>query len=308
MSLVEENPKKKNTEKTVKKTRKKKVELKPNQYDMGNGFLLEIVTHPVGDEYGKLEGFLSYQGSDLEIADRRFYESNSDVITDFSKRIIPEFANGFNIKVFKYLDNELMFNFTRNYLEKNKDKITYGKVLDIIHILEEDGYEIPKWNDKAQVNNLLDFYHCVDRLSLEFKTHLRIYGFTADRNLNNTTDHPEFTKNPNCRNIVFTRYPWSNGFKAISAINDFLTFTNNDLSTEIDMKTFKKFSSEAHNHLAEILSTFNKVNLKTKQSLEDISYNEIKDGFKAYFKANKSELLSIWSKKRPKNYGVYPMA
>ena len=39
MSLVEENPKKKNTEKTVKKTRKKKVELKPNQFDMGNGFL-----------------------------------------------------------------------------------------------------------------------------------------------------------------------------------------------------------------------------------------------------------------------------
>lgn len=292
-------------EEKQKKVRKKKIVLKPNQFDMGNGFLLEIVIHPIGDMNGKLEGFLSYQGSELEISDKRFYGNNVECMEDFEKRIIPQYISGTNIKIFKYLDNDHMYNFTKEYLLKNKDKITYGKVINVIHILEEDGYEIPKWNDKAQVNNLIDFYKCVDRLSGEFRIHLREFGFPADRNVNNTTDHGDFKKHDKCKNIVFTRYPWTNGFKAIRTINDFVTITDNDLSINTDMATFKRVSSPTHSYLKDVLAIFNKINLKTKQSLEDISYKEITDNFKKHIKENKKELLITWSKRRPKNYGVY---
>lgn len=303
---MEETPKKQNTGKSVKKTNKKKVELKENQFNMGNGFLLEIVKHPKGDMNGNLEGFLSYQGSEIEIPNKRFYGDNVECMKDFEKRIIPEFANGINIKVFKYLDNEHMYNFTKEYLLKNKDKITYGKVIDVIHILQEDGYEIPKWNDKAQVNNLIDFYKCVDRLSAEFKLHLKEFGFPADRNVNNRSDHGDFIKHDKCRNIVFTRYPWTNGYKAISTINDFVTITDNDLSIGIDIDTFKRKEPTGYKHLKNVLKLFNKVNLKTKETLDNINYDEITKDFKKYIKDNKKELLKVWSIRRPKNYGVYP--
>ena len=54
-----------------------------------------------------------------------------------------------------------------------------------------------------------------------------------------------------------------------------------------------------------MLSVFNKVNLKTKDTLEDINYEEIKNEFREYFKENKQTLVGIWSKRRPVNYGVY---
>lgn len=285
---------------------KKKTQLKPNQFDLGNGFLLEIVKHPKGDVNGDLEGYLSHQGVEIELTNKLFYSDNVEAINDFEKRIIPEYISGTNIKVFKYLDNEHMFNFTRDYLLNNKDKITYGYVLDMIQILKEDGYEIPCAKDKVQISNLMDFHSCVNRLGKEFKEHLILFGFNADRNVNITTDHPSFEKHLDLKNIVFTRYPWSHGFKALSAINDFVTFTDNDLSKEIDMVTLQKVSGDTHKYLSNVLSLFNKLNLRTKQNLEDLDYALIRKEFKKHIKENKQELLKVWSKRRPLNYGVYP--
>ena len=192
MSLEEENPKKE----TKKKKSKKKVELKDNEYDLGHGFILTIVKHPIGDMNGNLEGFLSYQGEEITVDTnyKRFYSEVTEASNDFDNRIIPDYISKNNIKIFKYLDDQLMFDFVQSYLLENKAKIHYGCVLDIIQILKEDGYDIPKNNDKAQVGNLLQFYKCVDRLSKEFKIHLRTFNFSADRNVNNTVDHPQFEK------------------------------------------------------------------------------------------------------------------
>ena len=41
----------------------------------------------------------------------------------------------------------------------------------------------------------------------------------------------------------------------------------------------KKVSKDAHKYLKDMLSVFNKVNLKTKDTLEDINYEEIKNEF-----------------------------
>lgn len=301
--------KKMEPEKQPKKTTKKKVVLKDNEHNLGHGFILTLVKHPIGDEFGNLEGYLAYQGEEitLEAEHKRFYSEVTEASNDFNNRIIPDYISKNNIKIFKYLDDQLMFEFVQNYLLKNKDKIHYGCVLDIIHILKEDGYDIPKNNDKAQVGNLLQFYKCVDRLSKEFKLQLRTFNFSADRNVNNTVDHPQFEKHPKCKNIVFTRYPWTNGYKAIATINDFVTVTDNDLREGIEMKVFKKNSPDAHKYLENILKMFNKVNLKTKDTLELLGYKEVKDEFKAYYKEHKKELVDYWSTKQPDNYGVYPV-
>ena len=132
-----------------------------------------------------------------------------------------------------------------------------------------------------------------------------MFGFTADRNINNRKDHSSFTKHEKCKNIIFTRYPWSNGFKAISAINDFVTFTDNDLSKEVDMNTLKKISPETQQHLKGVLSLFNKLNLRTKETLEDLDYDKLRKEFKKHIKENNHELVSVWSKRRPLNYGKY---
>ena len=304
--------KKMEPEKQPKKTTtsKKKVVLKDNEHNLGHGFILTIVKHPIGDEFGNLEGFLSYQGNEIEVDTtyKRFYENVTDAMKDFDNRIIPAYlSENNNIKIFKYLDDQLMFEFVQTYLLKNKNKIHYGCVLDIIQILKEDGYEIPKNNDKAQVGNLLQFYKCVDRLSKEFKLQLRTFNFSADRNVNNTVDHPQFEKHIKCKNIVFTRYLWTNGYKAIATINDFVSITDNDLRDGIEMNVFKKKSPDAHKYLENILKMFNKVNLKTKDTLETLSYKEVKDEFKAYYKEHRKELVEYWSKQQPVNYGVYPV-
>lgn len=285
---------------------KKKTMLKDNQIDLKHGFVLELVKHPIGDMNGNLEGFLTYIGKEVEIEpkNKRFYSDQVEAIKDFDNRIIPEFISGNSeIKVFKYLKDNVMYDFVKKYLMEKQ--VTYGMVIDVIQVLENDGYKIPSNTDKTQVGNLIEFYLCVDRLSAEFKKHLKDFGFIADRNVNNTIDHPKFIKHEKCKNIVFTRYPWTNGFKAISIINDFVSITENDLSFNTDIDVFKKVSKDAHKYLKNMLSVFNKVNLKTKDVLETINYEEIKNEFRIYYKENKEDLVEIWSKRQPKNYGIY---
>ena len=213
---------------------KKRRVLKENQIDLKHGFILELVKHPIGDVNGSLEGFLTYMDKEIDIDNKRFYSESTEAIRDFDNRIIPEFiSKNNNIKVFKYLKDDAMFDFVKKYLIEKQ--LTYGMVIDVIKVLEEDGYAIPSNKDKTQVGNLIEFYLCVDRLSAEFKKHLKHFGFIADRNVNNTIDHPKFNKHEKCKNIVFTRYPWTNGFKAISIINDFVSITENDLSFNTDI-------------------------------------------------------------------------
>ena len=285
----------------------KKVKLKDNQIDLKHGFMLELVKHPKGDQYGNLEGFLTHNGEEVDISKftsyTRFYSDKVEAASDFDNRIIPDYISKNNIKLFKYLTDEQIHAFVKKYLLANK--ITYGTVIDVIEVLREDGYQIPNNNDKTQVGNLIEFYACVDRLSNEFKKHLISFEFIADRNINNKKDHGPFNKHEKCRNIVFTRYPWTNGFKAMSVINDFVTMTETDLSYNTDIKTFKKVSPDANKYLKNLLSVFNKLNIKTKDTLDNLSYIEIASEFKKYLKENKRELLDIWSKRQPTNYGVY---
>ena len=299
--------KKMEPEKQPKKTTKKKVVLKDNEYNLGHGFILTIVKHPIGDMYGNLEGYLVYQDEEIEVKNKRFYSEVKEACNDFDNRIIPEYISRNNIKVFKYLDDEYMFKFVKEYLLKNNHNIKYGCVLDVIKILAEAGYEIPDKTDKVTVENLEQFHNCVNRLSSEFRRQLNTFNFTADRDINNTKDHPKFEKHPECRNIVFTRFPWTNGFKALSAIDDFITFTSNDLRLTVEMETFKAGSPEMHSRLTDVFSIFNKTNLRTKDTLVDINYEEIKKEFKSYYRQHKKELIEFWGNKQPDNYGVYPV-
>jgi hypothetical protein len=91
----------------------------------------------------------------------------------------------------------------------------------------------------------------------------------------------------------------------MSVINDFVTMTETDLSYNTDIKTFKKVSPDANKYLQNLLSVFNKLNIRTKDTLDNLSYTEIATEFKKYLKENKKELLDIWSKRQPTNYGVY---
>lgn len=279
---------------------------KDERHNLGHGFKVMVVETIADIDGNNLEGFLYYQDAEVMVSENdRKYLNKIELYNDFNNRVIPAYISKNDVKIFKYLDDELMHKFTKEYLLKNKDKITYGKIIDVIEVLREDGYKIPDWNDKAQVSNLLDFYKCVDRLSKEFRFHLRDFGFPADRNINNTVDHPVFDKHIKCKNIVFTRYPWTTGYKAIKIVNDFLTMTENDLTANTDMKTFKKLSPGAHTHLEIITKLFNKIHIKTKRAVEELSYTELATEFKMYIKEHKQELLDIWSTKRPKNYGVY---
>lgn len=283
----------------------KKRKLKDNEYDLGHGFILEMVLHPKGDEYGRLEGFLEYDGNPVDIGVNRFYGEVTEAMNDFNNRVIPVYINKNNIKVFKYLDDKYMVDFVKSYLLENR--VTYGMVLDVITILKDHGYDIPKNNDNVKVRNVLEFYSCVDRLSKEFKRQLRLFKFTADRSVTNTVDHPKFNKHIKCRNIVFTRFPWSNGFKAISTINDFMTVTDNNLKDDIEMDEYKKFSEGAHKNLDAVLSMFNKINLKTNETLDNIGFDTVVYQFKSFYKDTRHELVSYWSKQQPVNYGVYPV-
>jgi hypothetical protein len=62
---------------------------------------------------------------------------------------------------------------------------------------------------------------------------------------------------------------------------------------------------DANKYLQNLLSVFNKLNIRTKDTLDNLSYTEIATEFKKYLKENKKELLDIWSKRQPTNYGVY---
>ena len=73
----------------------KKTKLKENQIDLKHGFILELVKHPKGDQYGNLEGFLTHNGEEVDISKitsyTRFYSDKVDAISDFDNRIIPDY-------------------------------------------------------------------------------------------------------------------------------------------------------------------------------------------------------------------------
>ena len=113
--------------------RNKKV-LKENQIDLKHGFILELVKHPIGDMNGDLEGFLTHNSNEIEIPNKRFYSEPTEAIKDFDNRIIPDYINNTDIKIFKYLINDNMYDFVKNYLIKKQ--LTYGTVIDVIQVLE----------------------------------------------------------------------------------------------------------------------------------------------------------------------------
>ena len=76
---------------------------------------------------------------EIDIDNKRFYSESTEAIRDFDNRIIPEFiSKDNNIKVFKYLKDDAMFDFVKKYLTEKQ--LTYGMVIDVIKVLEKDGY------------------------------------------------------------------------------------------------------------------------------------------------------------------------
>ena len=132
---------------------KKRKALKENQIDLKHGFILELVKHPIGDANGNLEGFLTYMEKEIDIDNKRLYSESTEAIRDFDNRIIPEFiSKNNNVKVFKYLKDDAMFDFVKKYLTEKQ--LTYGMVIDVIKVLEEDGYAIPSNKDKIKVGHI----------------------------------------------------------------------------------------------------------------------------------------------------------
>lgn len=278
-----------------------------NIHDLGHGFKVELV-RTVPDEKGcDIEGYLYFKDEAINIAQGgRLYENNVEALEDFNNRIIPAYVTKNDVKEIKYLKGpEVIEDFVKKYLLKNKKNITYGTTLDVIKILNKEGYQAPDESDTTQVHNLLEYYKCIDSISAELKKQLVMFGFPADRNRNDTTDHVEGVSHLRCKNLVYTRYLWINGFKAIKVVKDFLKTTENDLTAGTDMVTLEKKSQEVYEVLTNVTTALNTVHYVTKDGVTATNFNDYANEFKDYIRNNKSELIKVWSRRRPKNYGVY---
>lgn len=278
-------------------------------FNLGHGFNLELVKTIPNDKGCELEGFLTFNGAPVMLDKKDegvLYPDKTSVINDFNTRIIPKYVSKLDVKAIKFLDTEEQIKvFVTEYLREHKKDITYGTTIDVIKILKTKGYVLPDEEDSAQVYNLMQFFRCVDKLSYEFKRQLVMFGFPADRNTKDSVDHQKGDRHLRCKNIVYTRFPWITGYKTISLVNNFIKATECDLSDGLDTKTLKKKSPELYDILINLTSTLSTINDSTKAGMEYSNFSGMTSVFKTYIRNNKFELIKKWSRRRPKNYGVY---
>jgi len=244
---------------------------KNTRYDMGAGFSLEIIKTIPDIDGNDLEGFLYMKSELLHLAHNRLFTENTDVISYFKDVIIPEIALSHNIKEIKYLKGDaIIAALVKEYLLRKN--ITYGTTIDVIQLLVDEGYAAPDENDASQIYEIMAYFNCVNLIGKEICKQLTMFGFPADQNTNNTTDHMNWKRHPLCRNLVYSRYPWIVGYKAIKTVRDFLKITENDFLDGVDVVAYKKLEKTGYKTLKAVTDTLNIVSAGTAKVVEKTAF------------------------------------
>jgi hypothetical protein len=278
-----------------------------NKHDLGLGLVVEIV-ETIPDENGNnLGGYLYYLGKPLEgIEEQPLFKEVEEVVDHFRNVVIPDYiksnGNFYSIKYFK--EENSVYEFCRSYLTTNK--INWGQTIDVIEVLEKQGYFMPKHSDKGfNVDEYIEYTDIVTDISREMVKHLKMFGFGADRNTNNLVGHDIKEKHKKCMNLIFTRYPWSSAYKIIKTVKGFLSISGKNFFSGQDLEKFEKEDPSTYEFVRTVIETFKDTHIGTSKTVLDVGFEKANMDFIEHMDLNADKLHTKYKKKRPKGYGKY---
>ncbi len=273
--------------------------------ELGNNYSVEVIKTIPDADGADLEGFLYFDKKMLDnITTYTKYKTIEELVIDFKTNILPKYIRENKVQSIKGLITSKDINiFVKKYLAVAN--LTWGTSIDTLEVLVNDGYIIPKAED--QCFNIIEYQEyllTVTKISLEITNQLKTLGFGADRNTSNVNDHIVIDKHPLCMNIVYTRYPWTAGYKMYKTVKQFEATVNSRHIGSMDMEEFKKKDKEGYNHLIKLSSSLAAAGLKISDIFSE-DFNPNMATFSQYIDENIVRLVKKYSKLRPDRYNEF---
>jgi len=278
---------------------------KNNNIDLGLGFILEII-ETVPDENGcNLEGFIYFLGTILkEIPPQRKYKNRKALIRHFENIIIPGYIASNRASVYNISNFEKQWSidkFVSHTLLTNKFK--YGQTVDVVVLLENEGYFVPKMNGETIfTDDMTCAIAVIRKISLALLKALDNLNFKPDRNNGNLKGHEFKESYGNTRNIIYTRYPWTANYKMIKTVMSFISISARNFFAGSDLDDFEKMFPEAYMLSMELAERLQDVHIGTSQVVLDTGFKKTQLQILSLLNKDESIMYEKFKELRPKIY------
>lgn len=268
------------------------------------GYSVEIVETVADAKGNNLKGYLLYNGNDVKDFDHdKRYKKVDQIVSVFTKTLLPKYLKNKKPSISDFILKKSVYQFVKEYILATK--ITWGYTLDIIAILEERGYIIPRTIDaNFDAVYYAKYVETVNRIGMEFIRQLGQFGFTPDRRASDMTYHIPGEKHAGCLNLVFTRYPWTSTIVLQRSVKKAMTLLRRNYLEGVELTTFKGEAKELYDIMLELNAILAKDTIKVG-ALLDKKYSKKSSEFTNELRPLVEELSKTFATKQPIGYGIY---
>jgi len=269
--------------------------------NLGNGFKVEPVRGLPNSKGADIQGFLYLNGELVLDNIEKKYKTVKGLINFFKTKVVPEYIENNANKVFtiKYFRAENSISeFITAYLSANT--IFWGQVIDVIAILKAYGYTIPEKKDKGYDSEEdQEWMTIINEVSREMLKRIKKLGFGADQNTSNRDGHDKTPRHFKCHNLIFTRYPWTSGYKIIKSVNSFLSISGMNFFAGQNYSEFQNKDPEAYEFVRALREYLKDIHVEMHTITSSTGFRRAALDFIEYMDEHKDALHAKYKKKSP---------
>jgi len=224
-----------------------------------------------------------------------------EVVMHFNNDVVKRYFSQQNVHGLRDLSSDKNAeNFVLTIL--HAEKFTYGQTIDVTGLFNKYGLATPTIdNPRYTTAEYYVYIRAVNTVSKVLVRLLKNLGFGADRNKDNTYDHDDANIIDGCRNVIWTRYPWSSVFKMNKTVRAFISMARKDFYANQDLGPLKKYDEGLHQKTIDMVGKLNVSAIGFTEAADDSFYDGMKD-YKNSFIDLKDDLVFDFKKLRPDTY------
>lgn len=272
--------------------------------NLGRGYSAELFRGVKDEKGNEWEAFLLFDGVMAEgFEGTGMFPTAEELVVYLKEVVVPQYITDNKIGAIRGLTSSSeRFELVKTYILANK--ICYGATVDTIEVMESFGYMLPKVEDeKFDAFEYIEYLKLAGKLANEFVNQFNSFGFCSDKNNKNTKFHP--VKKPmKFGNLVYTRFPWTAGYKGEKAVAIGLAALKVDHLSGVDLARLAKDDAE----LAGALMSSNKAKLDDAVVATKIfseNFEERMATFKECAVGGEDARVNRYREVQPARYGQY---
>lgn len=271
---------------------------------LGRGYSAELFRGVPDIDGNEWEAFLLFDGEMAEDFDGTgLFATAEELVIHLKEVVVPRYITDNRVGAIKGLTSPSeRFELVKEYITENQ--ITYGNTIDTIEVLKGFGYKLPQVEDEEfDAFEYIEYLKLAGKLATEFVSQLNSFGFCADKNNKNTKFHP--VKKPmKFGNLVYTRFPWTAGYKGEKAVAIGLAALKVDHLSGTDLARLMKDDSDlAQSLLKSNTAKLDDAVIATKIFSEN--FEEAMADFKEQAVAGEDVRVNRYRQVQPARYGQY---